>query len=145
MGQLLRERWIKPNMKKIKTQEEASGATIINKPVVAKASAVRHSPRKMRLVADAVRGMNPQKAIEQLTLLPHAAAKTLLKAYKQAVGNATNNFKLSPADLVVTKLMIEEGPRGPKRADVHSHGARFTRGVRRKRMAHIVIEVAARN
>lgn len=128
------------HMKKIKSQDLNP-----KQVVVAKASAMRHSPRKMRLVAEAVRGLNPQVAIDKLTHLPHAAAKTLLKTYKQAIGNATNNFKMSPADLIVTKLLIQEGPRGPKRADVHAHGARFTRGVRRKRMTHIVIEVTTKN
>lgn len=113
--------------------------------VVAKASFMRHSPRKMRLIADAVRGKSPMEAISQLSLLPHAAAKSLVKTYKQAVGNAVNNFKLSPAELIVEKLLIQEGPRGPKRADVHSHGARFNRGIRRKRMAHVLIELTTRN
>ncbi len=110
--------------------------------VFAKSSAVRHSPRKLRLIADAVRGLAPQEAMERLKLLPHAAAKTLLKTYQQAMGNAINNFKLSPAELRVSELVIQEGPRGPKRADLHSHGARFGGGVRRKRMSHIKLELS---
>lgn len=113
--------------------------------VIARASFTRHSPRKMRLVADAVRNMTPVAAMAQLELLPHRAAKTLLKVYKQGMGNAVNTFKLSPAELIVTRLLIEEGPKGPKRADVHSHGARFGRGIRRKRMAHIRLELGVRS
>lgn len=113
------------------------------KLITARASLLHHSPRKMRLIADAVRPMKPTVAIEYLKLLPHRAAKTLLKVYQQGMGNAKNNFKVSPGDLKVVSLMIEEGPRGPKKADVHSHGARFDRGIRRKRFAHVKLELTA--
>lgn len=112
-----------------------------SKTIIARASFVRHSPRKLRLVADAVRGMQPATAINYLKILPHRAARSLLQVYQQAVGNAKNNFKLSPGDLRTHSLQIEEGPRGPKRADVHAHGARFDRGVRRKKQAHIRLEL----
>lgn len=126
MGQLLKELWIKLNM---------------NQYIVAKASVVHNSPRKLRLVADAVRKLSPQDAVSQLRLLPQRAAGTLLKVYQQAIGNAKNNFKVSPAELKVKSLQVEEGPRGPRKADVHSHGARFDRGVRRKRYAHVKLEL----
>lgn len=111
------------------------------KIITARASMLHHSPRKMRFIADAVRGMKPTQAIDYLTALPHRAAKTLLKVYQQGVGNAKNNFKVSPADLKVMSLMIEEGPRGPKKADVHAHGARFDRGIRRKRFSHVKLQL----
>ncbi len=111
-----------------------------NKKIIARASFVHSSPRKLRLIADAVRKMALQEAITRLTLLPHRGAKDLLKVYKQATGNAVSQ-QISPASLVVTKLMVEDGPMGPKKADVHSHGARFNRGVRRKRLAHIYLEL----
>lgn len=113
--------------------------TNIPRTVVAKASFVSNSPRKVRLVADAVRGLGPEEAVAALRLLPHRAARPLLLVFQQALGNAKNNFKLSPADLSVITLAVGEGPRGPKRADVHSHGARFDRGIRRKRMSHITL------
>jgi len=111
------------------------------KRIVAKASNVPTSPRKLRLVADAIRNMEPLRAIDYLKVISARAAKNLLKVYQQALGNAKNNFSLSPADLKVANLQIEEGPRGPKRLDVHAHGARFDRGIRRKRMAHIKLEL----
>jgi len=112
------------------------------KTVKAKASFVHNSPRKLRLVLDAVRGLTPADAIASLKLLPQRAAEPILDVFQQAVGNAKNNFSLSPADLVVTSAQILEGPRTAKKADVHAHGARFDRGVRRKRLAHIVIELS---
>ena len=109
--------------------------------VIARASFVHNSPRKLRLVADSVREMEPQTAIGYLKAMPHQAAKTLLKVFQQALGNAKNNLKLSPESLKVTTLQVEEGPRGFKKADSHAHGARFDRGVRRKRMSHIKLEL----
>lgn len=110
--------------------------------IIARASGLHHSPRKMRFVADAIRKMNPEEAMNYLKALPHRAAKSLLKVYQQAVGNAKSNFKASPGDLKIEALMVEEGSRGPKKADVHSHGARFDRGIRRKRFSHIKLILA---
>src|SRR3989344_3158292 len=111
------------------------------KQVIARASFVHNSPRKLRLIADAVRYMKPLDAIDQLKLLPQRAARPLMLVMQQAMGNAKNNSGLSPADLIIASLQIEEGPRTAKKADVHAHGARFNRGIRRKRLAHIVIEL----
>lgn len=112
--------------------------------IKAKASFVHNSPRKLKVVADAVRKMEPNAAVAMLKLMPQAAAKTLLTVYQQALGNAKNNFSVSTGDLTLESLQILGGPRGAKKADVHAHGARFDRGVRRKRMAHIVIELRAK-
>lgn len=111
------------------------------KIIKARASFVHNSPRKIRLVADSVRGMPVTAAVNYLKLLPQRAARPLLLVYEQALGNAKTNFQVSPGDLTVKSLQINDGPRGPKKADVHAHGARFDRGVRRKRMSHILLEL----
>lgn len=113
------------------------------KTIVARAAFVRISPRKLRLVAKAMKGLTPQDAISQLKLMPKRAAKPMWQVFSQAVANAKNNFQVSPADLKVESLQIEEGPRGPKRMD-KSHGARFDRGVKRRRMAHIYLKLTTK-
>jgi len=125
MVQLLNELWIKLNMKIVK----------------ASASYVGYSPRKLRLVADAINKLPPIKAIDILGTINKRAVRPILLVYKQAVGNAKNNLKLSLESLKTKSLIIEEGPKGGKKADVHSHGARFDRGVRRKKFAHIKLEL----
>ncbi|TSC86793.1 MAG: 50S ribosomal protein L22 [Microgenomates group bacterium Gr01-1014_16] len=110
-----------------------------SKKVKARASFVHNSPRKLRLVLDAIRGLSPQDAISRLKLLPQRAAKPILDVYQQAVGNAKNNFQMSPANLVVASAQILGGPRIAKKSDVHAHGARFDRGIRRKKLSHIEI------
>ncbi len=110
------------------------------KTIVARASFVMTSPRKLRLVADAVRSLSPKSAIDQLKMLPKRAAGVLLSVFEQAMGNAKNNFKLSPENLKIKSLSINNGPRGPKRMD-RSHGARFDRGIKRRKYAHISLEL----
>jgi len=119
----------------------AKTQAINHKKIVARASMVQTSPRKLRRIANAVRGIKPMRAIELLQAMPQRAAINLLKVYQQAVGNAKNNFQMSPDSLKVVTLQIEEGPHGPKRMDIHAHGARYDRGVRRKRLAHIRLEL----
>lgn len=109
--------------------------------VTAKASFVRNTPRKTRLVVDAVRGLKPTDAVVRLKLLNKRAAEPVLKVMQQAIGNAKNNFGLSPADLKTKSIQVMGGPHVAKKADVHAHGARFDRGIRRKTLSHIVIEL----
>ncbi len=114
------------------------------KTITAKSSFVNTSPRKLRLVADAVRGLQLQKAIDQLQAMPKIAGRELLEVFRQAVGNAKTNFNLSPESLHVASVQVQEGPRF-KRRDAHSHGARFDSGIRRRRMSHILVELKANN
>jgi large subunit ribosomal protein L22 len=113
------------------------------KNIVARASFLHDSPRKLRLVADAVRGLAPDAAINALKFIPKRASKILIKVFQQGIANAKNNFQISPGNLVVESLQIEEGPRGPKRMD-KSHGARFDRGIKRRRMAHILLKLSTK-
>lgn len=106
--------------------------------ITAKASFVRTSPRKLRIVARAVAGLKPLEAISQLKLMHKKGAEVVLDIFQQAMGNAKNNFKVSPETLKVKSVQIEEGPR-LKRRDSHAHGARFDAGIRRKRMAHVIV------
>ena len=109
------------------------------KMVMARASNVTTSPRKLRPIAAAVRKLSPKQAIIQLQLMPKRAAYPLLNVFRQAMGNAKTNFGISPDDLRIEKLAIGEGPRGARKADVHAHGARFDRGIRRKKLSHITL------
>lgn len=71
---------------------------------------VKTSARKMRLIADAIRGMEAQKALPILVNLDKAASLPMSLVLKQAVANAVNNFKLDKSTLVIKKLEIGEGP-----------------------------------
>jgi large subunit ribosomal protein L22 len=71
---------------------------------------VRMSPRKLRLVADAVRQMNPQDALETLPFLKKRAAEPLSKVIKTALSNA-KNMGLTESKLKFKEIQIQEGPR----------------------------------
>lgn len=113
------------------------------KKIVAKASFMKGSPRKFRLVAKTLQNMSLEKAIVTARMIQKRTAGALTDVLEQALGNAKNNFKLSPENLVVSSIIIGEGPRF-KRQDVHAHGARFGGGVRHKRLSHITVEVEER-
>jgi large subunit ribosomal protein L22 len=113
------------------------------KNVTAKASFVRMSPRKLRLVTRAVNKLGPEKAIAYLKVINMRAAKPIMQVLQQAIANAKNNFSMSPGDLVLESLQIMEGPRGAKRLD-KSHGARFNRGIRRRKLSHILVKLSVK-
>jgi large subunit ribosomal protein L22 len=71
---------------------------------------VRRSPRKVRLVMDAVRGKSVDEAIAILRFLPHGAAKEVLTTVRSAAANAENNYQMAPEDLVITRIYADEGP-----------------------------------
>lgn len=71
---------------------------------------IRMSPRKVRLVADLVRGLDVSKAEAQLKFYRKAAARPVLKLVQSAAANATNNFKLNADGLFIKKITVDGGP-----------------------------------
>jgi large subunit ribosomal protein L22 len=76
----------------------------------------RQSPYKMRLVIDQVRGKKVNDAFALLKFSKKHAAKQIEKVLKSAVANAEQtargtNSALDVDDLVITKAIINEGPK----------------------------------
>lgn len=99
---------------------------------------VRLSPRKARLVADLVRGKSALQALDILEFTNKKAARIIKKTLSSAIANATNNFKMDEEKLVVSTIMINQGPvlkrvmpRAMGRADII-----------RKPTAHITVAVS---
>lgn len=78
--------------------------------VTAQLNNIRISPRKVRLVADRVRGVDVNEAIGILKYDMRKTAQPMEKLLKSAVANAENNFKLKSEDLVVSDITVGEGP-----------------------------------
>ena len=78
--------------------------------VKAKASHIKMSPRKVRLVVDVVRGMDVAKAKDQLQFIHKAAVRPVLKLLNSAIANATNNFELKEDNLYVKEIRVDQGP-----------------------------------
>lgn len=70
----------------------------------------RQSPRKVRMVADMIRGKQVADALAILQLQPRKAAKMLNKVLNSAVANATTNERADADALSVTKITIDPGP-----------------------------------
>jgi large subunit ribosomal protein L22 len=78
--------------------------------VIATARYVRQSPRKVRLVATAVRSLPPVEAVNALSLMNARAAQVVQDVLKSAIANATNNFQLPVSELRIATLEVGEGP-----------------------------------
>lgn len=98
------------------------------------------SAQKTRLVADQVRGMPVQKALDLLKFSPRKAAVLIRKVVMSAVANAVNNENLDADSLVISRIMVDEGP-SLKRIMPRAKG-RADRIV--KRTSHITVYVASK-
>ncbi len=71
---------------------------------------LRMSPRKVRLVADAVKGKTASEALAILSLLPKTATLPLLKLLRSAMANAKQNGGVThPEVLRVSGLSVNSG------------------------------------
>src|SRR5713226_7495459 len=78
--------------------------------VQAQAKWVRTAPRKVKLVADALRGMPVSEALTYCKFIPKASARDVAKVIRSAQANAEHNFNLAKDDLVVKDIRVESGP-----------------------------------
>ena len=100
----------------------------------------RIGPRKLRRVADAIRGLTVREALVLLQFSGVFASEPIEKLLKSAVANAENNHNMASSDLYVTKITVDGGPGGSytRRLDPRAQGrAAF----KRKRMSHVTIAV----
>lgn len=77
--------------------------------VKAKLSNLRIAPRKVRLVADVVRGKGVQRALDELSFVDNKSARPIAKLIKSAIANAKNNFQLNPDNLYISTIFVNEG------------------------------------
>jgi large subunit ribosomal protein L22 len=70
----------------------------------------RESPRKVRMVANMIRGRSVDDAMSILRLQQRKAAKMLSKVLGSAIANATENEKADADKLVVTNVSVDGGP-----------------------------------
>src|SRR5262245_20554353 len=68
------------------------------------------SARKVRPLADLIRGKFADDALEILRYQPHRGARLLEKVLKSALGNAEDRRAASVRDLVVVDARVDGGP-----------------------------------
>ncbi len=69
----------------------------------------RQSPRKVRLLADLIRGKKIPEALNNLAFADKRAGPVFAKLLKSAVANATNNDSASIDDLFVKEVSVNQG------------------------------------
>lgn len=105
---------------------------------VAKLTNSRISPQKVRLVADQVRGLPIEQALQILTFSPKKAAVLVKKVLESAVANAEHNDGADIDELKVSKIYVDQGPTLKRmRARAKGRGTRIL-----KRTSHITVAVA---
>jgi len=77
----------------------------------AKLRYLRIAPRKVRLVADQIRGKKVTEAQTSLQFLAKRASLPLAKLLKSAVASAKTNFQLDENNLYISKITVDEGPK----------------------------------
>ncbi len=69
----------------------------------------RQSPRKVRSVANLVRGKSVDQALNTLSFLNKKAADPLYVLLQSAIANAKNNYGLEKTGLIVKELRVDVG------------------------------------
>ncbi|MBS1725593.1 MAG: 50S ribosomal protein L22 [Armatimonadetes bacterium] len=105
--------------------------------VKATAKYVRVQPRKVRIVADEVKGMPVSHAANKLRYHSSKGAYYLRRVLVSAVANAAENNNLAPEGLKIARIEVNEGPH-IKRIQARSMG-RANRIL--KKTSHITVVV----
>ncbi|BBA34659.1 50S ribosomal protein L22 [Methylocaldum marinum] len=77
---------------------------------VAKLNNTRVSAQKCRLVADQIRGLKVDKAIDLLSYSTKKSARILKKVLESAIANAEHNDGADVDELLVSAIEVAEGP-----------------------------------
>lgn len=106
--------------------------------IIAKLKYLHIAPRKVRLVADLIRGKSVEEAQEILNFTPHRASRPLLKLLKSSMANAKNSLQIETENLYISKIFVDEGPK-LKRWHAQSRGRAAEI---QKKSSHISLELS---
>lgn len=102
---------VKEEKKTVKVDKKEK-TTDTAEELVAKATLkyARISSRKVKIVADLIRGKNVDEAMAILEFTPKAGAEILIKLLKSAIANAENNNAMNHSKLYVAEIYSNQGP-----------------------------------
>ena len=100
----------------------------------------RQSPRKVRLVADLIKGKSVVEAQGQLSFMPKKASEVFQKLLASAVANAKNNNGMKAEDLLIKEVRVD-GARVLKRSMPRARGSAFPI---LKRSSHVLLVLGER-
>ena len=97
----------------------------------------RISARKVKIVADLIRGKKVDEALAIVKFTPKASSEVLEKLLNSAIANAENNHGMNRGILVVSEIYANQGPTMKRiRAASKGSAARI-----RKRTSHVTIKL----
>ena len=104
----------------------------------AKLRGVRLSAQKGRLVADQIRGLPVDRALNVLTFSPQKSAHIIRKVLESAIANAEHNDGADIDELKVVEIFVNEGPTMKRmRPRARGRADRIS-----KRTSHVTVRVA---
>ena len=80
------------------------------KKAVATLKYARISSRKVKIVADLIRGKNAEDALAIVKFTPKASSEIIEKLLKSAMANAENNHGMNVSNLYVAEIYANQGP-----------------------------------
>jgi large subunit ribosomal protein L22 len=86
--------------------KQANERRVAQNEARAKVTSVRISPRKLNLVAQSIRGLPVQRALNELEFSRKRIAGDVRKALYSAISNAENNHNLDIDNLVVAEAYV---------------------------------------
>ncbi len=108
--------------------------------ITAKLKNYRRSPKKIREVANLLKGVQVDEAIYQLNFIKKGFADDLAGLIRSAIANAENNFKIAKDNLYIANVLVEKGPVLKRwRARAYGRAAQIL-----KRSSHIIVELEER-
>ena len=97
----------------------------------------RISARKVKIVADLIRGKKVDEALAIVKFTPKASSELLEKLLNSAIANAENNHGMNRGNLVVSEIYANQGPTMKRiRPAAKGSASRI-----RKRTSHITIKL----
>ncbi len=107
--------------------------------VTAQLAQYRQAPRKVRLVADLVRGKSAARALALLSVLPKKASEPMQKLIQSAIANASKSGNTAK-DLFISKIDVQAGPVSKR----HMPRARGRASLIHKRTSHLSLVLSVR-
>ena len=80
--------------------------------ITSRTNTIKHSPKKLRKVANCVRGLNVNKALSYLKHMDEKGAQIIEKTLCSAIANAgnTDNFDKDMNEVTIKIITVDEGP-----------------------------------
>ena len=111
--------------------------------IISKSNNIRQSPKKLRKVADCVRGLNVNKALSSLRHMDEKGAEIIGKTLSSAIANAVSNEKFDKDmnSVMIKTITVDEGqPLKRFRARAQGRASRI-----KKRTSHLKIIIGQLN